>query len=83
MQKLLAKPQPERHQLLTKYGVLFNIYPTTDFQPATKPRGLNDEIAETPLTRQINNHLSQAARQASSSVSCTCMCQLSLPMLQK
>ncbi|RPB27721.1 hypothetical protein L211DRAFT_834576 [Terfezia boudieri ATCC MYA-4762] len=52
--------------------------------------GLNDEIADTPATRQITITLRNAARESSSttrvSVSCTCkkvLCQLSLPMIQK
>ncbi|RPB20159.1 hypothetical protein L211DRAFT_841989, partial [Terfezia boudieri ATCC MYA-4762] len=60
------------------YGVLLNIYPTKDPQPATNLMGLDDEIADTPATRQITITLANTARQASStkttrvSVSCTC-----------
>ncbi|RPB25268.1 hypothetical protein L211DRAFT_836593 [Terfezia boudieri ATCC MYA-4762] len=70
MQKLL-----QNHSLnaITQYGVHLNICPTKGLQPATDLMGLEDEIIDTPATRQITITLANAARQASRvSVSCTC-----------
>jgi len=74
--KVIAKPQPERHQLLTKYGVLVNLYPTKDLQPATDLMSLEIDIPDTPQARETTLTLANAAHQASTttrvSVSCTC-----------
>jgi len=74
--KLNAKPQPEHHQLLTRYGVLVNLYQTEDLQPATDLMGSGDDIPDTPEARQTTLTLANDAHQASTttrvSVSCTC-----------
>jgi len=60
--EVIAKSQPERHQLLTKYGVLVNLYPTKDLQPATDLMGLEDDIPDTPEARQTTLTLANTAR---------------------
>ena len=67
--RIIAKPHPDRHQLLSKYGILIYLYPTKALQRASPMVEhefplLNAEDIE----RQEKITLANAARQASASV---------------
>ena len=75
--RIIAKPHPDRHQLLSQYGILIGLYPTKALQRASPM--LEHEFP--PLNMEDIEHqktitLANAARQASTSVrisvSCTC-----------
>lgn len=72
--KIIGKLQPERHQLLTKYGVLGTLYAIKDLQPASSLMGLETEIPD--AERETTITLAYAACQSSTTtrvpVSCTC-----------
>jgi len=44
--KRYYKSQPERHQLLTKYGIFANLYPTKGFLPAANLMCLENNIPD-------------------------------------
>lgn len=81
--RIFDKPQPERHRLVSKYGILKGLYPTKALKRAPTMLELEEEL---PLLdpKEVDKHptqhptitLAYAARKASASlrisVSCTC-----------
>ena len=75
--RIIAKPHPDRHQLLSQYGILIGLYPTKALQRASPMLEHEFPIFSAEnIEHQTTITLANAARQASTSVrvsvSCTC-----------
>jgi len=55
-EKVIAKPQPEYPQPLTKYGILVNLYPAKDLQPATDLVGLDGDRSDIQKLDKLHLH---------------------------
>ena len=72
--RIIAKPQPERHQLICQFEILKGLYPTKSLQQASEMLDLDEDIPMAPEPKLLyNNNLGKCCSKGFNiSVSCTC-----------